>query len=122
MQFQVQVRLRVSGPEDVLKTVEAAEVSLDLGHLSGSVSVTGNIVLVGKDGEEITQILISSCRRHQFQVSVPVYITKTLPLTVGFKYGYLDASNSKISITPSQITVKGEASVLNRLIVLGSYN
>lgn len=110
-------QITVSGPEDVLKTVEAAEVSLDLGHISGSVSVTGNIVLVGKDGEEITNPYLK-LQTSSVQVSVPVYITKTLPLTVGFKYGYLDDSNSKVSITPSQITVKGEASVLNKLTEL----
>lgn len=73
--FRAQVRLRYPGPEDVLKTVEAAEVSLDLGHISGSVSVTGNIVLVGKDGEEITNPYLK-LQTSSVQVSVPVYIRK----------------------------------------------
>ena len=107
-------QITVSGPENILKDVYAAETSLDLGHITGSVVMTGDLVLIDADGSEISNPYVK-LQTGAVQVSVPLLTVKTLPLTVDFKYGYINETNSAITVTPAEIEVKGEVSVLEGL-------
>lgn len=107
-------QITVSGPENVLKDVYAAETALDLGHITGSVVMTGDLVLVDADGSEISNPYVK-LQTSAVQVSVPLQTVKTLPLTVDFKYGYINETNSAITVTPAEIEVKGEVSALEEL-------
>ncbi len=107
-------QITVSGPENILKDVYAAETSLDLGHITGSVVMTGDLVLIDADGSEISNPYVK-LQTGAVQVSVPLQTVKTLPLTVDFKYGYINETNSAITVTPAEIEVKGEVSVLEGL-------
>lgn len=107
-------QITVSGPENILKDVYAAETSLDLGHITGSVVMTGDLVLIDADGSEISNPYVK-LQTGAVQVSVPLQTVKTLPLTVDFKYGYINETNSAITVTPAEIEVKGEVSVLEEL-------
>lgn len=107
-------QITVSGPENILKDVYAAEASLELGHITGSVTMTGDLVLVDADGSEISNPYVK-LQTGTVQVTVPLQTTKTLPLTVDFKYGYVNEANSAVTVTPSEIEVKGEVSVLAEL-------
>lgn len=107
-------QITVSGPENVLKDVYAAETALDLGHITGSVVMTGDLVLVDADGSEISNPYVK-LQTSAVQVSVPLQIVKTLPLAVDFKYGYINEANSAITVTPAEIEVKGEVSALEEL-------
>lgn len=107
-------QITVSGPENILKDVYAAETSLDLGHITGSVVMTGDLVLIDADGSEISNPYVK-LQTGAVQVSVPLQTVKTLPLTVDFKYGYINETNSSVTVTPAEIEVKGEVSVLEGL-------
>ena len=111
-------QVTVSGPEDILKDVYAAEMSLDLGHITGSVVMTGDLEIIKANGERLNDTSEKPYVKLQtgaVQVSVPLLTVKTLPLTVDFKYGYINETNSAITVTPAEIEVKGEVSVLEGL-------
>lgn len=103
----------VTGPAGQLSTVDAAQVVLSgLGRLTDSLTATGTLQLVDAQGEILTSPYLK-LQTKSVSVNIPVYITKEIPLTVAYKYGYFNDSNAEVSITPSSILLKGEASVLN---------
>lgn len=67
--------------------------------------------LVTEFGEEVTSPYVRADATDVL-VTVPVYIYKDITLTVGFKYGYLNENNARVTVTPSKITVRGDPQVL----------
>lgn len=107
-------QITVTGPASVLTGIETAEVRLDLGRLSGSMIISENITLIDGSGNAVDNPYIK-LQTTSVTVEVPVYIIKNLPLSVEFKYGYLNSSNSEVTIMPASVMVKGEVSALEGL-------
>ena len=101
----------VEGPADVLETVACARAELDLGQITTSMTQRAQLTLVDHNGNSITNPYVKSDATDVL-VTVPVYAYKTVPVTVSFKYGYLNSENANVTITPSQITVKGDPQLL----------
>ncbi len=104
--------ITVSGPGNVLDMIEYAQVTLELGKLTKSITATGDIVLVGKDGGVITNPYVK-LSRSEITVTVPVYAEKEVPLTVEFRYGYYDDSTARVTIVPQTILLRGDPTVLS---------
>lgn len=113
--------LTVSGQEEIVDQVTAARVSLDLTGATNSISRQFDYELLDADGNAVdkTGIIVSA---KQVQVDAPIYLTKTLDLTVKFKESpgsTLENVNWKLST--NTIEVAGEAASLENKedIVLG---
>ena len=104
----------VTGPEDVLDNIAYAQVTVDVGKLTGSVTATGSVVLIGKDGAVISNPYVK-LHTTDVTVKIPVYTEKEIPLSVGFKHGFYNEKNSVIKIEPSSIVVKGDPAELAKL-------
>ena len=107
--------ISVSGPTAVLQTIKSARVTLpNLEYMESSKTVSGELILVDQNDEVISNQYIKMSTS-VVNVTVPVYTTKTVPLAVDYKYGFFNDENAKITITPSEITLKGESSVLDAI-------
>lgn len=104
-------QVKVSGPAGVLDTIAYARAELDLGQVTTSMTQRVPLKLVGEGGQEITNPYLR-CDATDVLVEVPVYMYKDVPVKVAFKYGYLNAENAKVVVTPSIITVRGDPQVL----------
>lgn len=102
----------VTGPESVLREIETAQVNLSLGHVTDTMTVSGSIILVDRDGETVSNPYVK-LQTTEAVVTVPVYITKTVPLTAEYKYGYFNEETAEVAIEPPTLRIKGEASVLD---------
>ncbi|MBE6576401.1 MAG: hypothetical protein E7654_09035 [Ruminococcaceae bacterium] len=101
----------VEGPADVLETIACARAELDLGQITTSMTQRAQLTLVDHNGNPITNPYVKSDATNVL-VTVPVFVYKTVPVTVSFKHGYLNSENANVTITPSQITVKGDPQLL----------
>lgn len=104
----------VSGPKLLVEDVAHAAVYLDVGRIESSISMIGQLTLVNKAGEDITNPYLK-LSKNEVKVSVPVYEYKELNVKVPLKYGYLNDKNSKITISPEKIAVKGDPVTLRKL-------
>ena len=116
--------LTVSGQEESVSRVTSARVSVDLTGATSSISREFDYQLLDADGQEVDKegLIVSD---NQIQVDAPVYLIKTLNLTVKFVDGpgsRLEDVNWKLST--NTIEVAGEAASLENKedIVLGEIN
>ncbi len=103
--------INVTGPESVLETIASARADLQLGQVSSSVVVVSDLRLVDTDGKPITSSYVTMSTS-SVTATVPVYMYKEIPLDVDFKYGYLNDDNSRVSISPPTVRVRGEVGVV----------
>ncbi len=104
----------VTGPEDVLESVAYAQVTVDVGRLTGTVTSTGSLVLIGNDGAVISNPYVK-LHTTDVIVKIPVYTEKEIPLSVGLKHGFYNEKNSEIKIEPQSIVVRGDPAELAKL-------
>lgn len=103
--------VEVSGPQSILDLIDRAQVNLSLGHVTNSLTVRGTLELIDKKGDKINDANVK-LQRTDVIVTIPVYIEKTIPLEVDYKYGYYNENNTRVTISPEFIRIKGEVSVL----------
>ena len=101
--------LEISGPQDIVSTVDHAEVVLERTNLSKTVSDSLSYTLVDADGGTVESDEIH-CSVDKIGVMMTVNMVKELPLTVQ----YIDGGGATeehvvTTIEPSTITVKGSA-------------
>jgi YbbR domain-containing protein len=106
--------IKVDGPVQVLDKITAAQVSLELGHITNSVTVTDTLSLVDAEGNIITNPYVKM-QTTDVEVTVPVYITKEIPLEVGYKYGYFNDNTVKVTISPQSLRIKGDPIIINSI-------
>jgi len=105
--------VEVSGPQSILDTIDRAQVNLTLGNVKNSLTVRGILTLINNNNEVVSNANVK-LQRTEVTASIPVFVYKTIPLYVDYKYGYYD-NNTTVDITPATIQIKGEASVLNEI-------
>jgi len=103
--------VEVTGPKSVVEQIESASVSLSLGDVTASVVAVAPFELVDAKGDKIENPYIRT-NVQSVTVTVPLYTKKTVPVVVDYRYGYLDETNSKVTVTPSSVTIKGEAALV----------
>ena len=106
--------IAITGPESELERVSVAMAELSLGNVTGTVNTTGSLKLVDKDGYAVSSNYITMTTK-TVNVTVRLYTIKSVPLTVGYKYGYFNDNNVKITVTPAIITLRGEPSTLENI-------
>ena len=106
--------VNVSGPEEVLRTIDHAEASFDLGRGSKTLISTGKLTLVDANGNEINDPYVR-LQTSEVTVRFPVYIYRDFDLKVDTKYGYYDSTNSRITISPASIQVRGDPDVISSM-------
>ena len=107
----------VTGPKETLDSIRYALVTLELGQISASMNASGKLILIDEDGKEIENPYLRMSRS-DVTVNIPIYTTKTLPLSVAYKYGYFNEENVRITISPAQLTVRGDPEVLDSMTEL----
>lgn len=106
--------IKVEGPGGVLDKILSAQVSLKLGHITSSVTVTDTLTLVDSEGNTVTNPYIKMPIT-EVEVTVPVFISKVVPLEVRFKYGYFNSSTVKVTVTPADLRIKGDPKIINSI-------
>ena len=107
-------QVTVTGPGSVLATVESAQITASLGHVTASKTISSGITLVDSAGNAVTSPYITT-DVNDVTVKIPIYLTREVPLTVVYKYGYFDSSNVKVTIRPTLVMVKGEVETVNAM-------
>jgi YbbR domain-containing protein len=106
--------IKVDGPGAVLDRITGAQVSLELGHITNSVTVTDTLSLTDAGGNIITNPYVTM-QTTDVEVTVPVYITKDVPIEVGYKYGYFNDNTVKVTISPMTLRIKGDPVIINSI-------
>lgn len=104
----------VSGPAAELENIAHARLSVDLGEVTKSLEASGKIVLIDKDGFEVSNPYVK-CNVSDVVASYDVNKYKDIPLIVDTKYGYLDPSNLSVDIDPHTIRVRGEPEAVDAI-------
>lgn len=102
----------VTGPESVISQIEYAKISADIGHVTRTVTYSGNISLVDSFGNTVTNSYIKTNVSY-VTATIPVYKYRDVPITVTYKYGYFDDQNVTVSVDPMTVRVKGEADAVD---------
>lgn len=112
------------GQQELIDQVAYAKVKLDIGSATGSISETLVVQYYTAEGEELDSAGIRTTVE-RIQVSLPVFVTKELRLTMNF----IDAPgarrrNMRAELDPGTIMVSGPAEVLRdqETIVLGDFD
>lgn len=104
----------VSGPISVIDAAKEAVVDLALGTVTTSLTARGSLKVVTEDGSVIDNpYLVLS--QSSVGVTVPVYVERSLPITVAMRYGYLHADNAEIKVVPETLTVRADPKLLEEV-------
>ncbi len=104
----------VSGAKSIAERVKEARSTPDLGELTTSTTASAPIVLLDENGSEVNSSYITSSLK-TLVVKVDVFTEKTVPLTYTYKYGYIYDKNIKVTLSPSEITLRGDPTVLSQI-------
>ena len=107
-------QVTVSGPGSVLSTIESAQVTASLGHITSSKTISAGFSLIDAEGNEVTSPYISTDVT-DITVRIPVFLRRDVPLTVVYKYGYFNSSNARVTLDPASVTVRGEVEAVNMI-------
>ncbi|MBR4881311.1 MAG: hypothetical protein IKU19_05215, partial [Clostridia bacterium] len=102
----------LSGPKSILDTVETALVTIPCGNVTSSVRASGSVQLIDTNGSVVTNPYVSVGTTN-VDVRIPVFMTKKIDLKVDFKNKLLDSTNSKVSLSPSSVKVRGAVETLS---------
>ncbi len=115
----------VTGARSDLEKIESATISINTGTLTKSITVRDEVpVLCDKNGKEVVSEYITY-KKEYVDVYVPVYLTRELTVKVNYLHGLYNDKNTTLTLSPSKVTVKGDASAVEALgdsIVVGTIN
>lgn len=111
-------KIIVTGPEIDLEKIEYALVEIVLsGDYSETIAASGEVFLVDKEGNSVdynkAEITLDN---EKATVYIPVYKISNLPFTFDYTNvpEYFDLSNINYTISPANILVEGEDSIIDR--------
>ncbi|MBE6701609.1 MAG: hypothetical protein E7582_06965 [Ruminococcaceae bacterium] len=113
-QSKVITTVTVSGPETEIERIDSVVAKVDFGSLQSSVEAKTSLILLDMYGEEIESPNLK-LNVPSVIVKQPVYITKTLPLSVSQAYNTFSKSQITFNVNPSKVEVKGDPKVLESL-------
>ena len=99
----------VVGPKSVLETIEYAAVTIDAGNIMSSVNFVNKVQLFDEFDNVIDNPYLK-CDVSEISVYVPVTMTKTVAVNIGFVNGV--NANYNYRIDPAEITLTGDPQVL----------
>lgn len=98
----------VTGPSNRINDLAGAVVSINMDNRRSSFVTNSAITLVDKLGNA-TDMNYLSLSESEMQVSVPIYLTREVPIEVRFKHGLVADELVNVTCEPASITVKGDA-------------
>lgn len=107
----------VKGPKTIIDNIDHAVVKADFsdfGVLESTITTDGTVIIYNKNGDIVSSAYLS-VDYPTMKVTYPIYLTKSVPLGVTYKYGLYNDNNCKATIEPETVEVKGEASVVKKL-------
>ncbi len=104
----------VKGPADELKKIKEAQVTIEPGYISSSMTASGSLILYDNDGNVYSNPYVT-CSVSDVLVRIEVYKFKTVPLTVDFRYGYYNDNTAEVTLDPSEIRIKGPSDVIESI-------
>lgn len=110
--------LEVEGPEQSIDQLSNVVLVTDLSSkLTASKTVTAKPVFYAEDGTQMDASLFEYNSDIKFQITIPVYKQKTVPLTFHYKNApsALNTDMLQYAITPSEITVAGAEDAVDNL-------
>ncbi len=109
------VTVTVQGPRTDIEKISEAYANVTPGDITGSVTLNTSVELRGKDGSEIRPSAYLRQVDRSVSVTLPVYMTKRLPVKVQFIGGVFGVDNAVITLSADDILVKGTASALDAI-------
>lgn len=106
--------ITVEGPVDELDKISYAMATVSPGVISDSVTVVSKVKLYTADGEEHSSPYLKTSV-DEVTVKVSVLKEKEIPLVVESTYGYFNDTNTKITVTPPTVVVRGEIDAVDAL-------
>jgi len=104
--------IRVTGPADLVDQVSYAQIILGGSNLSRTTTKEVAVTLIGRDGEQIVSNDLSLSAT-EVRVTLPVYVQKELDVTITPLFGgVVHAGNTKLTISPSTVTVLGDPDII----------
>ncbi|MBQ7474560.1 MAG: hypothetical protein IJS78_01430 [Clostridia bacterium] len=100
--------ITVEGPSGKVNSVSDAQVIIDMGGKTSSFSGKFPIVLTDAVGSAVTMDYLK-CSASEIDVKVPIYMIREIAVPYEFKYGLLGEDDVKVTLTPSTLTVFGDA-------------
>ena len=99
----------ITGPETVVSSVSCARLDADLGnaYIDRGITYSGKLVLADALGGNIVNNYIS-ISDPAVKATIPVYVKKNIPVSVGFAHGFYNDKNCKVTVTPAVIGVIGD--------------
>lgn len=100
--------VNVTGPKNRISNLAGAVVTINMEDRKSTFVTNSAITLVDKSGN-LSDMNYLSMSASEMNVTVPIYLTKDVPVEVRFKYGLVDASHVKVTCEPSSFSLKGDA-------------
>lgn len=107
----------ISGPKDLIDTIEKGRVKLDIGNVKSSITSRSSVELVDKNRNVVTSAYVKLDNSF-VEITVPVLKTvkKKVALDVtakNVKYDY--------TITPSSVEIKGESNIVDGIAEVSTH-
>ena len=105
--------IKVEGARADIDKIKEARITISTGTLTKSLSVRDAVpVICDRNGREVVSEYISYDKIF-VDVSVPVYLKKEIDLQYKLIHGFYNDDTTTVSLSPSKITVFGDASVVS---------
>lgn len=106
----------IKGPENVVTNISRVYIPVNIENKTEGQKATSEVIIENTDGTlaDKTKFTLSS---EKVSYSYDIYYTKTLPLSIDLKndIGGDESSYTKVEISPQNVTVYGEKSVLDAI-------
>lgn len=110
-------KLTLEGPTRALEKVANIQLRTDvIGAATGTFSVTATPYLLDGEGNVLTDNRITIVEKNLVEARIEVLKSKTVPLTVTGKYGYLTAD--QVNITPKSVVITGDPQAVDAMDAL----
>ena len=106
--------ITVSGPEAVIRQIDHARLTADLGsaNITRTVTFTDTVVLIDTDGNEVRNHYVVT-NVSTVTATIPVYKYREVPIEVTYRYGFFHSGNCDITVEPATVRIRGEADAVD---------
>ena len=109
-------KLTLEGPTRALEKVSSIQLRTDvIGAATASFSVTATPYLLDAEGNVLIDNRITIREKNQAEAYIEVLKSKTVPLTVAGKYGYLTAD--QVNVVPESVVITGDPKAVDAIDV-----
>ena len=107
----------VTGPRNKINNLASAVVQLDMEDKRSTFVTSSDILLIDKVGN-LADMDYLSLSEQEMNVTVPIYMTRDVPVEVMFMHGLVDPDLIKVTCDPATVELKGDAAKFTDTAVL----